>query len=224
MSEGERLLCSLTVLWLRILIQLAEALPDIVRHVVFGNCLCIDTDHLGQVRCLLLHKVLHRMELVPKFSLHLAHVGPGVHPVRLNVLDLLRELFLLGSVAFNILKKVCLLGCFNYHLCDFLWSFHLGHSHLALESLLDDFCNRHVVYLLLRTQLSRTNRAQATGRFGLQENLILLLALLVLSRLLLELVGTLVRLLQLNLILRHGRLLALCPPLILNENLLEVLL
>jgi hypothetical protein len=77
---------------------------------------------------------------------------------------------------------------------------------------------------LLCTQLSRTNRAQATGRFGLQENLILLLALLVLSRLLLELVGTLVRLLQLNLILRHGRLLALCPPLILNENLLEVLL
>jgi hypothetical protein len=77
---------------------------------------------------------------------------------------------------------------------------------------------------LLCLQLGRANRTKSSRCLRLQEDLILLLVLVLLCRLLLQFVFTLIRLLQLYLLMRHCGLLTLRPPLILNENLLEILL
>lgn len=176
----------------------------------------VPADQLGQIDSLLLHQLLGGVQLVPQLALHLAHVGPGVHFVRLDVLNLFLCLVLLRLASFEVLNQVGILWTLNDHLSNFLRRLDLIHLHLVLESLLNDLCNGHVVNLLLRIQLGLTDGLEAAGRVRLQEHLILRLLRV------LQLVERLVAFLKLH--LRHGRLLTLLLALILNKYLLKVLL
>lgn len=138
-------------LWLRIFIELSESFSHRLWHT--------RADHLDQVRCLLLHNVLDGMELVPQLALDLAHVGPAVHSVRLDVSNFLLVLFLFILVSFVVLNQVGLLWAFDDDLSYFLGSFDLIDLHLVLEPLLNDLSNRHVVDLLLCLELGGADGA-----------------------------------------------------------------
>lgn len=101
----------------------------------------ICTNQLGQISSLLLHEILHGVQLVPQFALHFGHVGPGVHAVRLDVLDFPLGLLLLLRVAFVVLQKISFFRTLNYYLRHFLRGLDLSDLHLILEPLLYDLGN-----------------------------------------------------------------------------------
>jgi hypothetical protein len=57
---------------------------------------------LSKVGHLVLHGRLHLMKLVPQVFLDLWHVTPCIHPISLNIRNLLLELLLLLLVALNV--------------------------------------------------------------------------------------------------------------------------
>lgn len=133
----------------------------------------VPANQLSQIDSLLLHQLLGGVQLVPQLPLHLAHVGPGVHFVRLDVLNFFLCFVLLRLSSFKVLNKVGIFWTFNDHLGNFLRRLDLIHLHLVLESLLNDFSNRQVVNLLLGIQFGLADGTETTGRVRLQENLIL---------------------------------------------------
>jgi hypothetical protein len=136
----------------RLAIELLNGVPKVANAVLH-----LAGHSLSQVGDLLLHLVLNLVELVPELLLHLGHIAPGVHPVRLNVRDLLLVKFLSLLVSLYRGFGICLLWPLDDDRGYLLGSPDLADSHVFLEPLLNDLGDGHVVNLLRGLKFSSGN-------------------------------------------------------------------
>lgn len=88
------------------------------------------------------------MQLLPQVLLDLVDVAPRIHPVSLDVGDLLLVGLLLLLVALHVDLEIGVFWGLNYHVCDLLRGMDGGDGHLLLKPLLDDLAQRHVINFL----------------------------------------------------------------------------
>ena len=121
-------------------------------HVAFDlnwdHWLSSGNHNLSELIYTVFHCSLGCVELVPETFLNLTHVGPGIHPIGLNIRETLLILFLLLGVSLDILLQISLLWVLDNYWSDLLWSLYFISYDFFLEALLNDIGEAHVVYFL----------------------------------------------------------------------------
>jgi hypothetical protein len=138
------------------LVEFIQVLLNTWRHSVvnFGT---LSAYNLSQVGDLTVDGIFYLMQLVPQILLDLLHVRPSIHPIGLNVLNLLCVFLLSLTITVDIFESVGFIWTFDDDLSHFLRSLYFINLCLFLESSLNDLADRKVVNLLSSLQLGQRN-------------------------------------------------------------------